>query len=144
MTNGFVGVRMLNCIKSVMKVDSVGNKKWKLPNGDFHREGDLPAIEWTDGSREWWINGFKHRENNKPAVILVSWYKAWFLNGKHHRTNGAAIEWSDGSKEWYLEGVQYSEEEYNEKVKDYKTETALENNSYSQGHKDGHSGLRWL
>jgi len=104
-------------MKSVIKIDKYGDKRWRLPNGDYHRENDLPAVEWTDGTKKWWVNGNLHRENNKPAVILVSGHKEWLVNGKLHRTNGAAIEYFNGEKEWYLEGVQYSEEEFNEKMK---------------------------
>ena len=38
-----------------MKVDFDGTKYWSL-NDKFHRE-DGPAIEWTDGEKEWWFNG---------------------------------------------------------------------------------------
>jgi len=41
--------------------------------GNLHRE-DGPAIEWADGSKEWWINE------------------------KLHREDGPAIEWADGTK----------------------------------------------
>jgi hypothetical protein len=52
-------------------------------NGALHR-GDgpknlsqiLPAIEWADGTKEWYINGQLHRED------------------------GPAIEWANGTKEW--------------------------------------------
>ena len=38
-----------------MKVDFDGTKYWSL-NDKFHRE-DGPAIEYTDGEKEWWFNG---------------------------------------------------------------------------------------
>ena len=38
-----------------MKVDFDGTKYWSL-NDKFHRE-DGPAVEWTDGEKEWWFNG---------------------------------------------------------------------------------------
>ena len=33
----------------------LGLKAWTL-NGELHRE-DGPAIEWSDGTKKWWING---------------------------------------------------------------------------------------
>ena len=58
----------------------------------IHRE-DGPAMEWDNGTKE------------------------WFINGLYHRMNGPAVEYSGGSKEWYLNGEQYSEEEYKRIVK---------------------------
>ncbi len=40
---------------------------------------DGPAIEWNDGSKEWWINNERHREDG-PAVEYTGGYKEWFLN----------------------------------------------------------------
>lgn len=37
-----------------------------------------------------------------------------------HRENGPAIEWDDGDKEWYLNDIKYSEEDFNEKIKNSK------------------------
>jgi len=127
-----------------MEINCFGNKYWKLPNGDLHRGNDLPAVERKSGDKEWYVNGKHHRENNKPAIEYKNGEKFWYVNGKPHRTDGAAFENASGHKLWYLEGIRYSEEEYNEKVKGYKSEGTEENNSYSQGHIDGHSGLMWL
>jgi hypothetical protein len=53
-----------------------------------HRE-DGPAIEYTDGSKYWYINGERHRED------------------------GPAVEFTDGHKEWHINGKKLSEEEFN-------------------------------
>ena len=131
---------------SSCNIDEYGNKHWRLPNGDLHRENNLPAVERTDGTKKWFINGKLHRENDLPAIEYADGDKCWYVNGLHHRVNGPAYEYADGCKYWHLEGVRYSEEEYNEKVKDYKVETipTQENNSYSQGYKDDNTGLKWL
>ena len=51
---------------------------------------NLPAIEWQDGTKEWYKNGVIHRDG------------------------GAAIEYSDGSKAWYFKGeLCYTEQDYN-------------------------------
>jgi hypothetical protein len=83
-------------------------------NGDYHRE-DGPAIEWTEGSKCWCINGLKHREDG-PAVISSDGDTWWYINGKLHREDGPAGEWIDGYKEWYLNGIDYTEEEYHQEV----------------------------
>jgi len=43
------------------RVDSSGNKVWYNKVGQLHREGDLPAVEWSGGYKEWWINGDCYR-----------------------------------------------------------------------------------
>jgi len=132
-------------MKSVLKISKHGVKCWRLPNGLCHREKDLPAIIFPDGTKFWYVNGKRHRDNG-PAVERINGDKEWWFNNYRHRTNGPAGEYIDGTKYWWFENIQYTEEGYNEKVKDYKVEvtSTQENNSYSQGHKDGHSGLRWL
>ena len=76
----------------------------------LHRE-DGPAIEGSNGDKEWWLNGKRHREDG-PAI--EDWWgnKSWYLNGKLHREDGPAIEDSNAYKAWYLNGVKYTEEEF--------------------------------
>ena len=31
--------------------------------GKLHRDNDLPAIEWADVEKEWWINGVFKKDN---------------------------------------------------------------------------------
>ena len=77
---------------SICKIDEDGTKRWYNDKGKLHRENDLPAIEWTDGSKEWWLNGKLHRENDLPAIEYSDGTKFWYLNGKFHRENGPACE----------------------------------------------------
>jgi len=51
-----------------------------LINGKFHRE-DGPAIEWSNGDKEWFKNGKRHREDG-PAVEWFNEDKEWWLNGE--------------------------------------------------------------
>ena len=83
-------------------------------NNNLHRE-DGPAIERTDGTKVWYINGKLHRTDG-PAIEWKSGTKEWFLNGKRHRTNGPAVERANGVKQWYLNGKKYTENEYAESV----------------------------
>tara|TARA_R100001086_G_scaffold224634_1_gene142667 strand:- start:110 stop:352 length:243 start_codon:yes stop_codon:yes gene_type:complete len=43
---------------------------------------------WTNGTKQWWINGKRHRED------------------------GPAVDWSDGTKQWWINGEQVTEEEH--------------------------------
>jgi hypothetical protein len=47
-------------------------------NGKLHREGDLPAIQYPDGSRRWYKNDKLHRDNNLPSIINFNAKKGWF------------------------------------------------------------------
>ena len=61
-----------------------------------------------------------HREDS-PAIELTNGYKEWHFNGKLHREDGPAAEWADGEKEWWINGIKYSEEEFNQKMNRAKT-----------------------
>jgi hypothetical protein len=80
----------------------------------FHRE-DGPALEYTDGTKAWYLNGKLHREDG-PALDHTSGSKFWYLNGKLHREDGAAIEYADGGKAWWLNGVYLTEKEFKKKT----------------------------
>ena len=90
--------------------------EWRNDEGRRHRL-DGPAIEWTDGDKEWWLNGRLHRLKG-PAIEYndaIKWtdgYREWWLNGKRHRLDGPAIERFNGYKEWWINGSQHSEEEW--------------------------------
>lgn len=61
--------------------------------GNYHHE-DGPAIERSDGSKEWWIDGGRHRLDG-PAVI-----------------------YRDGSGTYYIKNKQLSVTAFNIKVKE--------------------------
>jgi hypothetical protein len=69
--------------------------------GQRHRL-DGPAIEYMDGSYEWFKNGYCHRLDG-PALKFPG-QKQWWVNGKRHRVEGPAIERMDGYKEWRING----------------------------------------
>lgn len=61
-------------IEYTVKVYPNGSKFWWL-NEELHRE-DGPAIEWLDGTKEWYLNGvelseqdFNTRMNTKELTI---------------------------------------------------------------------------
>ena len=80
------GVSLAN-MNDGLNIDQDGNKYWYKGNG-FHRDNDLPAIDYADGTKCWYQDDLRHRIGN-PAVI---WY-----NGEVH---------------WFLKNVQYSEKDY--------------------------------
>ena len=45
-----------------------------------------------------------HREDG-PAVEDTDGHKEWYINGKRHREGGPALEWNNGDKEWYIHGT---------------------------------------
>jgi hypothetical protein len=84
---------------------SDGSKEW-YQNDKLHRDNDKPAIEYSDGSKYWYLHGKCHRNNDKPAVEYSYGTKAWYQNGKLHRGNDKpAVEWPDGRKAWFQNGV---------------------------------------
>ena len=58
------------------EVDKNGNRRFYNNKGQLHRLSG-PAIEWSNGSKE------------------------WYKDDKRHRLDGPAIEWRNGSKAWY-------------------------------------------
>ena len=78
----------------------------------YHRDpkSDLPAIEYINGTKNWYKNGELHRENGLPAIQNPDGQNYWFFNGKLHRSGDLpAIEKPSGTQEWYLHGVLHRE-----------------------------------
>jgi hypothetical protein len=85
---------------------------------NLHRE-DGPAIEYDDGSKEWYQHGKLHRLDG-PAVEWADGGKCWYQNDKLHRLDGPAIDLKSGSKRWYFHGKRiycHSQEEFEEQIK---------------------------
>jgi hypothetical protein len=88
--------------------------EWRSAEKLLHRENG-PAVEWDDGSEDWWFNGVPHREGG-PAIIRANGTKRWCFKGQYHRPDGPAVEWTNGYKEWWINGEQMSEDEFNRRV----------------------------
>ena len=71
----------------------------------------MPAVEYANGSKHWYLNGKQHREGG-PAVEEANGHKVWWLNGYRHREDGPAVEYTDGTKEWYYEGLLLDEDQH--------------------------------
>jgi hypothetical protein len=98
--------------------------EWRNSKGRRHRESG-PAVEWVNGTKEWWVNGKRHREGG-PAIEWADGDKEWWLNGQLHREDGPAIEWSDGYKEWWLNGKRLTEEEWCQRTQPVKELTVAQ------------------
>jgi hypothetical protein len=99
--------------------------QWCLfKNSNLHRT-DGPAVEFTSGTKYWYLNGNRHRVDG-PAVEHSSGSKYWYLNGKRHREDGPAIEYFDGTKKWYLDDQHYSEQNFNQAIQKVKEMNSLE------------------
>jgi len=88
---------------------------WYKPGTDERHREDGPAIEFADGTKEWYLHGNLHREDG-PAVEYADGYKAWLLNDKLHREDGPAVENASGTKCWYLHGEKLSEAEFDQRM----------------------------
>ena len=67
-------------------------------------------IEWFNSK------GQLHREDG-PAIEYSNGTKSWYLKGHLHREDGPAMEWVNGTIFWYLEGECYTKEEFKFKLK---------------------------
>ena len=94
----------------IRKVDSFGTVRYRNRDGLLHRE-DGPAVERSNGSREWYRGGKLHRGDG-PAVEYADGDRFWFRHDKLHREDGLAIERSNGSREWFLDGQRHREDEF--------------------------------
>ena len=50
-------LQMWDILKSTYVIDEFGNKRWYNEAGQRHRDNDLPAVEYADGSKFWHQNG---------------------------------------------------------------------------------------
>ena len=92
---------------------SDGRRDW-YQNGQLHRP-DGPAVEYHNGYRAWYINGQRHRLDG-PAVEYPNIYRGWYQNGRPHRLDGPAIERSDGYRAWFINGHSLTRAEWQQAV----------------------------
>ena len=94
---------------SYVVTDDWGNTSYYNSDGQRHRDGGLPAIEWFDGSKWYYVNDRLHRDGGLPAIEGAYGYKAYYVNGQRHRDGGLpAYEWADGTKEYWVNGQQHN------------------------------------
>lgn len=76
-----------------VQVENNGTTYWYNEEDQLHREGNLPAIEYADGG------------------------KSFYINDEYHREDGPAIIWANGIKGWWINGEELTEEEFNNRNK---------------------------
>ena len=69
-----------------------GHQYW-YRNGKLHRDNDLPAIIYSNGTCVWFQNGRKYREGDQPAAIYADGTQHWYKNGRLHRYFKNGIEY---------------------------------------------------
>ena len=85
-------------------ISGLTGRIWYL-NGKQHRDDDLPAVIWSDGSLEWYQYGRRHRDNDQPAFIHKDGRQEWYQYGLRHRDNNQpAYICEDGEQRWYRHG----------------------------------------
>ena len=85
---------------------SDGTETWRL-NDKLHR-GDGPALIRPDGYEAWYQYGQFHREGDRPAMTLPNGEKRWYYDGELHRKSGPAVVKPDGEEVYYVNGVPQS------------------------------------
>jgi len=78
---------------------------WVNTEEQTHRDNDLPAVIFSDGNQQWWVNGKLHRDNDLPAAIFADGTQQWRVNGKLHRDNDLpAVIFSVGNQQCWVNG----------------------------------------
>ena len=88
--------------ESTLTINENGDKYWRNKKDKLHRI-DGPAIEYVEGTNQWYQNGVLHRIDG-PAIECSDGRKEWYQMGKLHRIDGPAAEYGDVRKEWYKMG----------------------------------------
>ena len=98
--------------KYYVTVDDFGNSRWykDAKCTVLHRENG-PAVDCTNGHKEWWQNDQLHRIDG-PAIEWRDGDKRWFQNGQRHRIDGPAVMYANGSKAWYINDNAMTEAEF--------------------------------
>lgn len=79
--------------------------------GKLHRDNDLPAVCFADGTRDWYQFGQRHRDEDKPAIEDSFGCKEWYKFGKLHRDGhkpAVTYKSSVTYDEFYRNGYKYN------------------------------------
>jgi hypothetical protein len=79
--------QLLDLINKPTEITPDSTKIWRNKKGQFHRENDKPAVEFSNGGKKWYINGQLHRENDKPVIEYPNGMKFWYINGRFIKRN---------------------------------------------------------
>lgn len=73
--------------------------------GEYHRVGD-PAIIESNGTQEYYCRGILHRADG-PAIIRANGTLEYWFYGKLHREGAPAIIFPNGATEWWQMGKKH-------------------------------------
>ena len=59
--------------------------EYRNKKGEYHRDGDLPAVVYPNGDAWYFFNGRCHRDGDRPAVVCTNGCKYWFRDGEQYR-----------------------------------------------------------
>jgi len=96
-----------------VEVNENSTKRYFNDKGKLHRL-DGPALEYSDGIKQWCIID-KHHRNIDPATEWLNGGKRWVFNNKYHRIGGPCSSYGD---HWDIHGERYTKEKYFNKVWD--------------------------
>ena len=95
-----------------IKIDKDGDKFYfKDREMEILHHEDGPAVEYAEGTKEWYLDGKRHRED-EPAIEYANGTKVWYLYDKLHREDEPAVEHANGTKYWFLDGINLTKEEH--------------------------------
>ena len=80
MTEAMTELALFELLSLECSVDEYGTVHYYNALGQRHRVYG-PAVEYTDGSREWYQHGLRHRLDG-PAIEFPDGRCAWYINGK--------------------------------------------------------------
>jgi hypothetical protein len=83
------------------------NRTVYLKNGQLHRDGHLPAIEYKDGGFAHYKKGKRHRIGG-PAIKLKNGLEKWYKDDKLHCLVGPAIKLPNGNYFYYVNGRRHN------------------------------------
>ena len=69
--------------ESILEIDELGSIFWRNKSDRLHRL-DGPAVEYSDGTKEWYCNGVLHRLDG-PAHEDIYGTKQWYKNGRRFK-----------------------------------------------------------
>lgn len=77
-------------------------------DGLLHRDGNMPAIEYNDGTLMYMQFGLLHNYKY-PAIITNDGSKLYYYAGTLHNSFGPAVILANGGREWWKGGARHNE-----------------------------------
>jgi hypothetical protein len=82
---------------------------------NLYKNTEVHEVLVSDGSKEWWQNGYLHRLDG-PAVIKADGTQKWCEDGYLHRIGEPAVIHANGQVEWWLNDKKYPTQKYKDVI----------------------------